>query len=52
MMAWFSRTIVLDKGTQFTSAHLKEYCKNHVEEVAAEVAGKEKMVYAEEDVDE
>ena len=51
MMAWFPRTIVLDKRTQFTSAHLKEYCKNHEEEVAAEVAVKEMMVNAEEGVD-
>ena len=39
-------------GTQFTSAQLKEYCRNHVEEGAAEVAVREKMVYAEEGVDE
>ena len=51
-MAWFSRTIVLDNRTQFTSAQLKEYCKNRVEEVVAEVAVREKKAYAEEGVDE
>ena len=37
---------------KFTSAQLKECCKNHVEEVAAEVAVREKKAYAEEGVDE
>ena len=43
---------MLDKRTQFTSAQLKEYCRNHVEEGVAEVAVREKMVHAEEGVDE
>ena len=28
-MAWSSETIVLDKGKQFTSVHLKVYYKNN-----------------------
>ena len=42
----------VDKGTQFTSGQLIEYCKNRVEEVVAEVAVREKKAYAEEGVDE
>ena len=46
------RNSCVGKLTQFTSAQLKEYCRNHGEEGAAEVAVREKMVYAEEGVDE
>ena len=28
----------VDKGTQFNSGQLKEYCRNHVDEGGAEVA--------------
>ena len=46
------RNSCVGKGTQFTSAQLKEYCRIHVEEGVAEVAVREKMVHAEEGVDE
>ena len=48
----FSELLRWTKGHNSLLAQLKECCKNHVEEVVAEVAVREKKAYAEEGVDE